>query len=280
MKEITLRKKLFVFAKHNGRIIIGSILIGIVLFVAIFAPLLTDHDPNATSAYNKYQDPGPEHPLGTDEVGRDVWSRIAYGARASLIVAVSAQLLTVVLGALLGLVCGFYPKADSIIMRILEAIGSLPTILMVFVISSILGSGYINLILALVIEGITGITRYTRMQVMSLRQKEFVEREIAMGAGTFRTMILHVLPQCSSYLLVSFGAGLAGKVMSMATLSYLGVGLPVNIPNWGAEVSNAQGGLLFYPELVFYPMLAIAITTFGFCMLGEGLRDLLDPKTN
>jgi peptide/nickel transport system permease protein len=251
----------------------------LVVFTAICAPLLAHNDPNATDTYNKNQRPGEEFLLGTDYLGRDIWSRIVYGSRASLIIAVAAQSLTLAAGLVLGLICGFYPKADMIIMRVLEATSSLPTILTVFVIGSVLGEGYGNLILAMVIGGVSGTTRYSRAQIMSLRQKEFVEREVAMGASTARIMFLHVLPQCSSYILVSFGEGLAGKVMSLATLSFLGVGLPSSVPNWGAEISMAQGAFMIYPMNVVYPMIAIAITTFGFAMLGDGLRDFMDPKS-
>ena len=279
MENISLAKKVGVFVKNNGRLVIGAILILLVVFTAICAPLLAHNDPNATDTYNKNQRPSSEYLLGTDYLGRDIWSRLVYGSRASLIIAVAAQTLTLAAGLVLGLICGFYPKADMVIMRILEAMSSLPTILTVFVIGSVLGEGYGNLILAMVIGGVSGTTRYSRAQILSLRQKEFVEREVAMGASMPRIMFLHVLPQCSSYILVSFGEGLAGKVMSLATLSFLGVGLPSSVPNWGAELSMAQGSFLIYPMNVVYPMIAIAITTFGFSMLGDGLRDFMDPKT-
>lgn len=279
MENISLAKKTRVFIKNNGRLVIGAILILLVVFTAICAPLLAHNDPNATDTYNRNQRPSSEYLLGTDYLGRDIWARIVYGSRASLIIAVVAQTLTLAAGLVLGLICGFYPKADMVIMRILEAMSSLPTILTVFVIGSVLGEGYGNLILAMVIGGVSGTTRYSRSQIMSLRQKEFVEREVAMGASVPRIMFLHVLPQCASYILVSFGEGLAGKVMSLATLSFLGVGLPSSVPNWGAEISMAQGSFMIYPMNVIYPMIAIAITTFGFSMLGDGLRDFMDPKT-
>lgn len=279
MENVSFGKKVRVFIKNNGRLVIGAILILLVVFTAICAPLLAHNDPNATDTYNKNQRPSSEYLLGTDYLGRDIWSRLVYGSRASLIIAVAAQSLTLAAGLVLGLICGFYPKADMVIMRILEAMSSLPTILTVFVIGSVLGEGYGNLILAMVIGGVSGTTRYSRAQILSLRQKEFVEREVAMGASMPRIMFLHVLPQCASYILVSFGEGLAGKVMSLATLSFLGVGLPSSVPNWGAELSMAQGSFLIYPMNVVYPMIAIAITTFGFSMLGDGLRDFMDPKT-
>ena len=143
----------------------------------------------------------------------------------------------------------------------------------------VFGSNYFNLILTLVIAGMGGPTRYIRAQVMSLRQKEFVEREVAMGASTPRIMFMHVLPQCSSYLLVTLGAGISSKIMSLASMSFLGVGLPSGVPNWGTLIAGGQTQLMVRPYLTFYPMIALAITNFGFAILGDGLRDLLDPKT-
>ncbi len=280
MEKISTAKKIRVFIKHNGRIIIGGTLVFLMIMMAFFAPLLTKYDPNGTDIYSRFEGPSQEHFLGTDGSGTDLWSQIVYGARASLLIAFIAQIFTMAIGATLGLVCGFFPKVDKVVMRILEAINSLPTILLIFVLGMVFGSSYFNLILTLVIAGLFGPTRYVRAQVLSLRQKEFVEREVAMGAGTLRIMWMHVLPQCSSYLLVTLGSGLSSKIMSLASMSFLGVGLPSGVPNWGTLISSGQSVLMMYPYLVFYPMLALAITIFGFSMLGDGLRDLFDPTTN
>lgn len=278
-QKITLWKKFRVFAKHNGRIIIGGSLILIVVLMGVFAPLLTEFDPLATNGYERYLQAGENgHLLGTDTQGRDIWSRILYGARTSVLIAVVVQITTIAIGSMLGLICGYYPKVDIVLMRILEAVTSLPTILMVYVLVMIMGEGYVSLISALVIGNMPSIARYVRAQVLSLRQKEFVEREVTVGAGTFRTMMLHVLPHCSSYLMVRFGTGLGGSIMSLATLSFLGVGLPGGTPTWGADISNAQTMLMAFPEKVFYPMIAIAITVYGFSMLADGIRDYMSPE--
>ncbi|MBQ7248187.1 MAG: ABC transporter permease [Lachnospiraceae bacterium] len=280
MEKISTFKKIRVFIRHNGRIIIGGTLVLLMILMALFAPLLTRYDPNTTDIRSRFMAPCAEHIMGTDGSGNDLWSQVVYGARASLLIAFVSQIITMAVGAMLGLICGFYPKVDKVVMRILEAINSLPTILLIFVLGMVFGSSYFNLILTLVIAGLFGPTRYVRAQVMSLRQKEFVEREVAMGAGTPRIMFMHVLPQCSSYLLVTLGSGLSSKIMSLASMSFLGVGLPSGVPNWGTLISSGQSVLMMYPYLVFYPMLALAITNFGFSMLGDGLRDLLDPTTN
>lgn len=277
-QKITVWKRIRAFSRHNGRILIGGVLIAFVLFMTIGAPLFTSFDPLETNGYERYLASGVNsHPLGTDAQGRDIFSRLLYGGRASIIIAVGVQFLTIVAGSLVGLICGYFPKVDIVIMRILEAVASLPTILLVYVLVMVLGRGYVSLISAMVIGGISGVTRFVRAQVLSLRKKEFIEREITIGAGTFRTMLLHVLPHCSSYLLVRFGSGLGGSIISLATLSYLGVGLPGGAPTWGADIGAAQGMFLVYPDKVFYPMIAIGIAVFGFSMLGDGFRDYLSP---
>lgn len=279
MENISVWKKILVFTRHNGRIVIGGLLILSLIVLTLLAPVLTEYDPTDTNGYERYLSAGEKgHLLGTDAQGRDIWSRLLYGARSSILIAVVVQLLNVAIGSLLGLVCGYFPKVDIILMRVLEAVSSLPTILMVYVLVMIMGSGYLSLIMAMVICNMPSIARYVRAQVLSLRQKEFVEREVAIGARTFRTMILHVLPHCSSYLLVRFGAGLGGSIISLATLSFLGVGLPGGTPTWGADIANAQSMFLVYPEKVFYPMIAIAIAVYGFSMLGDGLRDYMSPQ--
>ena len=280
-QKITFWMKLRVFARHNGRIVIGGTLLLIILITTLCAPLLTDFDPIATNGYERYLSAGQNgHLLGTDAQGRDIWARLLYGARSSIIIAVAVQFLTIIIGSFLGLLCGYFPKVDIVLMRILEAIASLPTILLVYVLVMIMGSGYVSLISAMVIGSMPSIARFVRAQVLSLRRAEFVEREVAIGAGTLRTMLLHILPHCSSYLLVRFGAGLGGSIISLATLSFLGVGLPGGTPTWGADIANAQGMFLVYPEKVFFPMIAIGITVFAFSMLGDGLRDYLNPHTN
>lgn len=279
MENVSLGKKVRVFIKHNWRLILGGMLVLIMVLMAVFAPLLTQYDPSATDIKNRLQEPSAEHIMGTDAAGSDMWAQVVYGARASLLIAFISQIATMAVGAILGLICGFYSKVDMVVMRILEAINSLPTILLIFVLGMVFGSNYFNLILTLVIAGMGGPTRYIRAQVMSLRQKEFVEREVAMGASTPRIMFMHVLPQCSSYLLVTLGAGISSKIMSLASMSFLGVGLPSGVPNWGTLIAGGQTQLMVRPYLTFYPMIALAITNFGFAILGDGLRDLLDPKT-
>jgi len=270
--------KPMVFLRKYGRILIGVVIVTVVLFGAIFAPLLTDWDPEAVMMVEANQTPNSEHILGTDIYGRDILARILYGSRVTLLVALGAQLLSTASGTILGLLCGYYTKVEKILMRILDAYATIPGLLMTLLMVTVLGAGVPNLIVAMSIGGIPGLARMIRNQVLSLREKEFIESERAMGASDLRTMLLHVLPHCSSYLLVQFSSGLAGGVLSMTSLSYLGVGLDPTIASWGGMVQEGEKLMFALPHLVLFPGLVICITIFGFCMLGDGLRDLLDPK--
>jgi len=272
------RMKPLVFIRKYGRIIIGGTIIAAVLFCSIFAPFLTKWDPEAVEVMDAKQPPSAEHILGTDLYGRDLWSRILFGSRTTLIVSISAQALLIVAGTVLGLLCGYYTKVEKVLMRFLEAFSTVPNLLLTMLMISVFGSGVIQMILAMSIYGIPGHARMIRNQVLSLREKEYIESEKAMGASDLRTLFLHILPACTSYLLVRFSSGLAGMILSMTALSYLGVGLDPTIANWGGMVNEGQRVMFAFPHLCLYPGLAICITVFGFAMLGDGLRDLLDPK--
>lgn len=266
------------FLKKYGRILIGGTIILAVLFCSIFAPLLTSWDPEAISISEAKQKPGESHLLGTDVYGRDMWSRIIFGSRTTLIVALCAEILQVVSGMLLGLLCGYYNKVEKYLMRILDAFSTIPNLLLCMLMISVCGSGVVQMIIAMSIHGIPDVARMMRNQVLSLREKEYIESEQAMGASDCRTIFLHILPACFSYLLIRFTTGLSGMILSMTSLCYLGIGIDPTVANWGGIVQDGQQLMFVIPHLVFYPALAICITVFGFTMLGEGLRDLLDPR--
>lgn len=264
--------------KRYGRIAIGGSIILIMIVMAVFAAYIAPFDPNAQDLLNKTQRPCAEHLFGTDVYGRDLFSRVVYGTRITLLVALGVQLSAVVIGAILGLICGYFKYLDSIIMRIMEGLHSLPAILLAMVLTQAFGKGVFNLMIALVIAALPGIVRMTRSQVLSLREKEFIESERAMGAGNFRIIFLHILPSCSHYLIIRCITGFAGNILATASLSYLGVGLDPSVPNWGAIVADGQSLMLIYPHLILYPGIAITLTAFAFSMFGEGMREIMDPK--
>ena len=266
------------FVKRYGRLMIGGFIIGIFALMAIFAPFIATHDPDALNLVEKHALPNAEHILGCDAYGRDLFSRLVYGARTTMGVALLVQILTIAISATCGLLAGYYRKVDMIMMRVMEVIHAIPQTLLALVIASVLGPGVGNLMIALVVCHLPGPTRYVRAQVLSLRKREFVESEKAMGASDARTIFLHIMPHCSSYLLLRFSSGLGGTVSSLSTLAYLGVGMDPSIPNWGAIISDGNSLMFVYPHLVVSAGIAISLTIFGFCMLGDGLRDVLDPK--
>lgn len=278
MIEDNHKLKLVVFLRKYGRVLLGGSIIVAVLLCAIMAPVLTRHDPYEVNLAIAKLTPNAEHALGTDIYGRDLWARIIYGSRATLLVAVGSQILTVASGAVLGLLCGYYSKVEKFLMRFLDAFATIPSLLLSLLMVSILGGSVINLILAMSISAIPGCARMVRNQVLSLREREFIESEKAMGASDVRTIFLHILPHCSSYLIVEFTSGLAGAVLSMTSLAYLGVGLSATIPSWGGIIQEGQSVLFSSPHVILFASLAICITIFGFSVLGDGVRDLLDPK--
>ena len=278
MKAVKKRLTPKAAARRYGRIAVGGTIILIIVLLAVFAPYITSYDPAKQDLTNKCALPSAEHIFGTDIYGRDLFSRIIYGGRVTLIVSFGVQFFAVVLGAISGLVCGYFKSLDTLIMRLMEGLNSIPGILLALIMTQVFGPSMFNLMVALTIGLIPGITRMTRSQVLSLREKEFIESEKAMGASNFRIIFGHIMPSCSHYLIIRFITGFAGNILATASLSYLGVGLDPSIPNWGSIVANGQGLMLIYPHLVLYPGIAITITAFAFSMFGEGMREILDPK--
>lgn len=273
-----IAKRVARFLKKYGRLMIGGSILAVVVFCAIFAPFLTDQDPTLVVLANSKRLPDAEHPLGCDYYGRDIWARLLYGSRTTLMVVIGAQLVSTVVGAVLGLLCGYYPRLEKILMRILEGFATIPNLLLCLMMVSIFGAGTLNLILAMAVGGIPSCARVVRSQVLSLKEKEYIESEKAMGASDIRTMFIHILPSCLSYLIVRVTTGLAGNMLRMTSLSYLGLGLDPLTPSWGGEIQQAQAYMFTTPHMVLYPALAICITIFGFSMLGDAVRDLMDPK--
>ena len=263
--------------KDNKLALVCLVILCIIIFSSVFA-FLSPYDPDEMNVMLKMAPPSAEHWFGTDNYGRDYFTRIAYGGRTTIAIAVLAQVLIVSSGIVTGMLCGYYGKFDMVCMRIMEAIHSLPSMLTVIIIASLIGQGFGSVLIALLLGGIVGVTRNLRGQVLRLRSLEFVEAEKAMGASACRTIFLHILPQTFNYLIIRFSTGLSSAVLTTASLSYLGIGLPPEIPNWGAMISEAQGIMLLYPNLVIWPGICIVLVVFGFSLMGEGLRDILDPK--
>lgn len=255
----------------------GAVLICIFL-VAIFAPAIATHDPHEADIYKMNQMPNEEHIMGTDCFGRDIFSRIVYGSRVSLAISITVNILAIVIGTCLGLLVGYYRWADQIIMRILEGINALPTIVFAITLITVLGDGIDKLIICLTVVNLPSIARLVRSQVLSIREKEFVECAKASGASSVRIMFKYILPQCFSPLIIRFTSGLGSTILTQASLSFLGVGLDPRTPNWGGVINEGKNLVMVQPHQCGYAGLAIMITVLAFSILGDGVRDILDPK--
>lgn len=272
------RRPFKAFIRRYGRVLIGAVIIAVMVITAVFAPLIATHDPYHTDIKEAKKAPSSEHLFGTDIYGRDNFSRIVYGSRITLVIGIGVQVLVVAIGTTLGLLSGYYRKFDNICSRVMEGLAAMPQLLLALAVATLLGEGTFNVIFSLVVCALPSITRAVRSQVLSLRELEFVESAKAKGASDARIIFLHILPHCSSYLLIRCATGISGTITNMCTLSFLGVGLDPTIPSWGATMADGNALLLFYPYMCVIPGLVICVTVFGFTIMGEGLRDVLDPK--
>ncbi len=259
----------------------GVLLLALFSLCAIAAPLLATRDPAALDLHSRMLLPGPGHLFGTDELGRDIFSRILFGARISLTVAVSVVALSLTLGLLAGGISGFYGGLPDVILNVYvsNAFLALPGILLAIAFVAFLGPGLGNLILALSISGWVGYARLVRAQVMVVKQREFVEAARALGASDLRVFFAHILPNIIQPLIVQSAIGMAGAVLAEATLSFLGLGIPAPAASWGSMLNEARSHLFDAPHMIFFPALAVMLAVLSFNFIGDALRDSLDPRT-
>lgn len=263
----------------NRSAMIGLILILVEIILAIFAPLIIPYDPNAIDILGKLTGPSAQHFFGTDELGRDIFSRILYGARYSLSIGIFGTLITTVVGTFIGAIVGYYGgTADNIFMRILDIIQAMPPILFTIVIATALGSGFQNTLLALAVSGIPGAVRLVRGSVLSIRKMEYLESAESINCPKLRTIFVHVMPNAISPSIVAASMNVASLILTAASLSFIGLGVQAPTPEWGAMLSASRNYIRDYPYMVLFPGLAIAITVLALNMLGDGLRDAMDPK--
>ena len=258
---------------------IGLIIILSLIITAVFAPWLAPYDPYKMDLRNKLAQPSLEHLLGTDNMGRDTLSRIIYGARSSLIVGVLAVGAAAIVGEFLGLIAGYFGGMTfHIIMRCIDALMAVPMLLNALIIAAVLGGGLQNVIIALSIGGIPAHCRMMCGQAMTIKQNDYVMAGRAMGMGNSRMMLVHIFPNAFPPLLVMVTIGLGATILAEASLSFLGIGIEPPGAAWGSMVNDGYKFLLTNPILSFAPGSAIMLTVFGFNMIGDGLRDAIDPS--
>ncbi|MDO4337479.1 MAG: ABC transporter permease [Eubacteriales bacterium] len=263
----------------NKTAMFGLIIVAIEIVLAILAKWIVPYDWNAIDVLNAKAAPSLSHLFGTDELGRDIFSRIIYGARYSLSIGIFATLLTTVIGTIIGAIVGYYGGTlDNIVMRILDIIQAMPPILFNIVIATALGSGFMNTLVALAVGGIPGAARLVRGSVMSIRKMEYLESADSINCSKIRTIFVHVLPNAISPSIVACTMNVANLILTAASLSFIGLGVQAPTPEWGAMLSASRNYIRDCPYMVLFPGLAIAITVLALNLLGDGLRDAMDPK--
>jgi peptide/nickel transport system permease protein len=258
----------------------GMVVAGLFVLAALFAPLLAPYDPADTNFDAVLQGPSAAHLMGTDDLGRDVLSRIIYGARASLAAGVLATLLALVVAVPIGLVAGYYRGWwDPVISRMTDVVLAFPFLILAVGMAAIFGPSLRNVVIALGVTAIPWIVRVTRGEALALREQEFVRAAIANGAGDRTILARHLLPNMAGTLLVQATVWIPQAIIGEATLSFLGLGVQPPTPSWGSMLSAAQPFIALDAWLAIFPGLAIFLCTLSFNLLGDGLRDVLDPKT-
>jgi len=257
----------------------GGVVFFLMILVAILAPWLAPQDPNATDALGRLAAPSLAHWMGTDELGRDVFSRLIYGARTSALVGIVATLVGTSVGALIGMVSGYLGgRMDMYVQRIMDMIMAFPALILAIAIMAVLGSSIPNVVIAIAFPSIPRSNRVVRSVVMSVKQFQFVEAAKAVGARPTRIIFRHVMPNTLASYLILVTSGLGGAILIEASLSFLGLGVPPPHPSWGRSLYQAMPFMYQIPWLGIFPGLAISIIVFGVNMLGDALRDIWDPR--
>jgi peptide/nickel transport system permease protein len=266
--------------RQNRLAAAGAAFLVLIVLAAICAPLITHYDPTKQDLLSRLEPPSSTHWLGTDEVGRDVLSRLAYGARISLFVALLGTAGGVIAGTLLGLTSGFFGGwTDTLLMRGVDIMYAFPGVLLVILIVSILGPSLWNLILALMIWGTPTLSRIVRASVLSLKSEDYVLAARTIGADRMRLMTGHLLPNATAPIIVYATLGVAGSLLTAAGLGFLGLGVQPPTPEWGAMLSQGREYVISAPYLVTFPGLLIFLTVLALNFIGDALRDALDPRT-
>jgi ABC-type dipeptide/oligopeptide/nickel transport system permease subunit len=273
------RSDFWIRFRRNRNATIGSAVVGFVVAVALFADWLTPYAYEDTDILFVWAKPSAEHLLGTDSLGRDILSRLIVGARVSLVVAFSVLAITLTLGILLGMMAGYFGgRFDAVVMRIVDIIFAFPDIIFAILIAAVMGAGIATVIISLSLVWWPGVARLTRSLVLSLRNELYIDAAIASGTRPFIVLLRHFLPNIVAPLLVRASIGVGFIIMAEATLSFLGIGVQEPRPSWGGMIRDGLIALRTDPYLALSASTALGVTIIGFNMLGDGLRDLLDPR--
>jgi peptide/nickel transport system permease protein len=268
-------------ARHNPLAAIGAILVAFFIFLAIFAPWIAPQSPSYIDLPSRLSPPSSAHWCGTDELGRDICSRLIYGARISMLVGTCVVAGSLGLGLVIGSIAGYYGgRIDRFVnVVVMNAFLSFPGILLAIAFVAFRGPGIFNLVLALSLGGWVGYARLVRAQVLAAREREFVEASRALGASNLRIIVRHILPNIMQPVIVQAAIGMAGAILAEATMSFLGLGVPPPTASWGSMLNDSRAHLFDTPHLVLFPALAVMLAVLSFNFIGDALRDFLDPRS-
>jgi len=269
---------LFPFLRRYPLVVIAGLILGLIVLAAVFAPFMLTRDPTSMSPLQRLRPASEAYWLGTDHLGRDVWSRLVYGARVSVIVGLAVAGLSVIIGLVIGLISGYVRWLDAIVMRVMDGLMAIPGILLAIALVSVSGASLMTVIIAIMVPEIPRVVRLVRSVVLTVREEPYVEAAVSIGTRLPLILTRHILPNCIPPLIVQATYVCASAMLTEAILSFLGAGTPPTIPSWGNMV--AEGRLLFQiaPWNLLWPGVALAVTILSVNILGDGLRDRLDPK--
>ena len=274
MFRITMRRLI-----KNKMAVLGMIVLAVAVLIAIFGPLIAPYDYAEPDIINAYAGPSLAHPFGTDDLGRDIFSRMIIGTRASLSIGLISVAFAAVVGIALGAVSGYFGGlTDQIIMRAMDILQALPSLILAIAVCAALGAGLNNCILAISISTIPGFVRMARATVLNIREMEYLEAATAINCSTVRIIIRHILPNAMAPLIVQMTMGVATNILAASSLSFIGLGVQPPDPEWGAMLSAGRNYIRNYPHMVLFPGIVIMLVVLALNMLGDGLRDALDPK--
>lgn len=277
-KETSFRMMLKRLAKNKLAITGGCIFLALCI-ISVLAPIIAPYDYALVDPASKFLQPCAEHWLGTDQYGRDIFSRIIYGGRWSLTLGVASTLASTVAGIIIGAIAGYFGgMVDMIVMRITDIVQCIPGILLTICISVMLGSGLVNTVIAMSFGGIWGTARMLRGQILMVRESEYVEAAKAINVSSFRTILKYVLPNSIQQTVISACLGIGGAISSISGLSFLNLGVQPPLPEWGAMLSDGRLYMRYYPMMLIAPCVMIALTILSVSFFGDGLRDAMDPR--
>ncbi len=275
--RVRSRKGLVAWVRRNPTITVGALILFALVVLAFVAPLIAD-DPLSFEPANRLKRPSETFWFGTDQFGRDVYSRVVYGTRISLAVGISVALLATCVGLAVGVLCGFYKRVDAIVMRVMDGLMAIPSILLAIALITLMKASLTIVIVAITIPEIPRVVRLVRSVVLSVREMPYIEAAIASGTRNLTIMYRHILPNTLAPLIVQATYVCASAILTEAGLSFLGAGTPPEIPSWGNIISLGRTFFQISPWIIFFPGVCLAITVLAINLVGDGLRDTLDPR--